>query len=81
MMTVLAGQPTDLDKLLNECVALSIRRFASKMRELPVGMQPVMIGRRLPRYDTVDKVMNRLTRVYEILYYMERLQLDLVNIH
>ena len=81
MMVVLARQRIDLDQLLNEGVALSIRMFIARMSELPVGMQPVMIGRRARRFDTVDKVMNRLNRVYDILYYMERLQVNIVNIH
>ena len=71
MMAVLARQPTDLDQLLNEGVALSIRMFIARMSELPVGMQSVMIGRRAWRYDTAAKVMARLNRVYDILYYME----------
>ena len=50
------------------------------MSKLPVGMQPVMIGRRAKRYDTVDKVISTLNRVYDILYYMERLQVNIVNI-
>ena len=78
MMAVLARQPIDLDQLLNEGVTLSICMFISRMSELPVGMQPVMAGRRARRYNTVDKVMNRLNRVYDILYYMERLQVNIV---
>ena len=53
MMAVMARQPIDLDQLLNEGVAHTIRMFISRTGELPVGMQPVMIGRRAPRYNTV----------------------------
>lgn len=44
MMAVLARKPIDLDQLLNEGLALSIRMFIARMSELPVGVQPVMIG-------------------------------------
>ena len=81
-MAVLARKPIDLDQLLNEGLALSIRMFIARMSELPVGVQPVMIGWRAQRYHTVDKVMNRLNRVYDILYYItERLQVNIVNVH
>ena len=79
MMAVMVRQPIDLDQLLNEGVAHNIRMFISRMGELPVGMQPVMIGRRAPRYNTVAKVMARLNHVYDILYYMQRLEVQIVN--
>ena len=80
-MVALARKPTDLDLLLNEGVAHTIRMFLSKRSELPVGMHPVMIGRRARRYNTVKKVMDRLNRVYDILFYMQRLQVLIVNVH
>jgi len=55
--------------------------FKAKPGELPVGMQPVMIGRRARRYNTVDKAMARLNRVFDILTFMERLNVRVENIH
>ena len=80
MMVALARKPTDLGLLLNEGVAHTIRLFLSKTIELPVGMHSVMIGRRTQRYNTVKKVMDRLNCVYDILFYMERLQVLIVNV-
>jgi len=80
MMVVMARQPIDLDQLLNEGVAHNIRMFISRLGELPVGMQPVMIGRRALRYNTVAKVMARLNRVYDISYYMQHLEVMIVNV-
>ena len=62
MMAVLARKPIDLDQLLNEGVAHTIRMFTARTGELPVGMQPVMIGRRARRYNTVAKVSDGQTQ-------------------
>ena len=46
MMEEMCHEPVNLHKLMNEDIAFSIEQFKSKLTELPVGMQPVMIGRR-----------------------------------
>ena len=81
MMVALARTPTDLDLLLNEGVAHTIRMFLSaETSQLPVGMHPVMIGRRARWYNTVKKVLDRLNRVYDILFYMQRLDVMVINV-
>ena len=43
MMEEMCHEPVNLDNLMNEGIAFSIEQFKSKLTELPVGMQPVMI--------------------------------------
>ena len=44
MMEEMCHEPVNLDRLMNEGIAFSIEQFKSKLTELPVGIQPVMIG-------------------------------------
>ena len=60
MMAEMARIPPNLDNLLNEGIAFIIDRFKSEIPHCPVGQRPVMIGRRKPTYDTLDKVMKRI---------------------
>ena len=43
MMEEMCHEPVNLNNLMNEGIAFSIEQFKSKLTELPVGMQPVMI--------------------------------------
>ena len=60
MMAEMARVPPNLDNLMNECIAFVIDRFKHEIPNCPVGQRPVMIGRRKPTYDTIDKVMRRM---------------------
>ena len=60
MMVEMAGSPVNLDNLMNEGMAFAIDRFKDRIPNCPLGRCPVMIGRRKPAYNTIDKVMNRL---------------------
>ena len=60
MMAEMARVPPNLDNLMNECIAFVIDRFKEEIPDCPVGQRPVMIGRRKPAYDTIDKVMKRM---------------------
>ena len=60
MMAEMARVPPNLDNLMNECIAFVIDRFKDEIPNCPVGQRPVMIGRRKPAYDTIDKVMRRM---------------------
>ena len=59
MMVEMARQPNNLDNLMNEGIAFIIDRFKHQIPQCPIGKRPVMIGRRKPSYDTIDKVMKR----------------------
>ena len=59
-MAEMARVPPNLDNLMNECIAFVIDRFKDEIPNCPVGQRPVMIGRRKPAYDTIDKVMKRM---------------------
>ena len=60
MMAEMARVPPNLDNLMNECIAFVIDRFKDEIPNCPVGQRPVMIGRRKPAYNTIDKVMKRM---------------------
>ena len=79
MMVEMAHSPVNLDNLLNEGIAFAIDRFKDRMPNCPLGRRPVMIGRRRPTYNTINKVMNRLDRVMKILETMGHIVV--VNLH
>ena len=56
----MARVPPNLDNLMNEGIAFVIDRYKHEIPDCPVGKRPVMIGRRKPSYDTIDKVMKLL---------------------
>ena len=70
MMAEMARQPPNLDNLMNEGIAFIIDRFKSEIPDCPVGKRPVMIGRRKPAYDTIDKVMKRLDLIMNVMSAM-----------
>ena len=53
MMVEIARQPNNLDNLMNEGIA--------------IGKRPVMIGRRKPSYNTIDKVMKCLNLIMNVM--------------
>ena len=60
IMVEKARSPVNLDNLMNEGIAFAIDRFQNRIPNCLLGQRPVMIGRRKPAYNTIDKVMNRL---------------------
>ena len=79
MMVELARQPPNLDNLMNEGIAFAIDRFQVSLPDCPIGRRPVMIGRRKPTYNTIDKVMGRLNRIMIILETMRHIAI--VDVH
>ena len=63
---------------MNEGIAFAIDRFKNKIPDCLIGQRPVMIGRRKPAYDTLDKEMRRLDRVMKVLEAMRNI---VVNVH
>ena len=76
MMTEMARQPPNLDRLLNEGIAFVIDTFKDQIN-CPLGQRPVMIGRRKPSYDTVDKVMKRLDLIMNVMSAMNFVVVDI----
>ena len=79
MVVEMARSPLNLDNLMNEGVAFAIDLFKDRIPNFPLGRRPVMIGRRKPAYNTIDKVMNRLDRVMKVLEAMGHIVV--VNVH
>ena len=79
MMMEMAHNPVNLDNLMNEGIAFAIDQFRNRIPNCPVGQRPVMIGRRKPAYNTIDKVMTRLDRVMKALEAMGHIVV--VNVH
>ena len=75
----MARVPPNLDNLMNECIAFVIGRFKEEIPDCPVGQRPVMIGRRKPSYDTIDKVMKRLDAIISVMDAMRLIHV--VDIH
>ena len=75
----MARVPPNLDNLMNECIAFVIDRFKEEIPDCPVGQRPVMIGRRKPAYDTIDKVMKRLDLIITAMDAMRLIHV--VDIH
>ena len=79
MMAEMARVPPNLDNLMNECIAFVIDRFKDEIPDCPVGQRPVMIGRRKPAYDTIDKVMKRMDLIITAMDAMRLIHV--VDIH
>ena len=79
MMAEMARVSPNLDNLMNECIAFVIDRFKEEIPDCPVGQRPVMIGRRKPAYDTIDKVMKRLDAIISVMDAMRLIHV--VDIH
>ena len=77
MMAEMARVPPNLDNLMNEGIAFIIDRFKSEIPDYPVGKRPVMIGRRKPAYDTIDKVMKRLDLIVNVMSHMSFIVVDI----
>lgn len=73
MMAEMARHPVNLDNLMNKGIASAIDRFQVCLPDCPIGLHPVMIGRRKPAYNTIDKVMGRLDRVMKVLETMRHI--------
>ena len=78
MMAEMARVPPNLDKVMNEGIAFVIRQFVYKIPDTPLGQRPVMIGRRKPSYNTIDKVMKRLDLIHKV---MEAMDFVVVDVH
>ena len=76
MMAEMARVPPNLDNLMNEGIAFVIDRFKHKIPDCPIGQRPVMIGRRKPSYDTIDKVMKRLDLIINVMSAMNFIVVD-----
>ena len=75
----MARVPPNLDNLMNECIAFVIDRFKNEIPDCPVGQRPVMIGRRKPAYDTIDKVMKRMDLIITAMDAMRLIHV--VDVH
>ena len=67
MMAEMARETLNLDNLMNEGIAFIIRKFDCRLSHVPLGMRPVMIGRRKSSYDTIEKVMKRLDLIMKVM--------------
>ena len=76
MMAEMARMPPNLDNLMNECIAFVIDRFQNEIPDCPQGQRPVMIGRRKPAYDTIDKVMKRMDLIINAMDAMRFIVVD-----
>ena len=67
MMAEMAHQPPKLDNLMNEGIAFIIERYKSEIPDCPIGQRPVIISRRKPAYDKIDKVMKLLDLIINVM--------------
>ena len=77
MMAEMARPRPNLDKLMNEGVAFVIDQFRQRLQDCPLGLHPVMIGRRKSSYNTVDKVMKRLDLIHNVMKAMNFIVIDI----
>ena len=77
MMAEMVRVPPNLDNVMNEGIAFIIDRFKSEIPLCPIGQRPVMIGRRKPAYDTLDKVMKRLDLIMNVMSHMNFIVIDI----
>ena len=77
MMSEMARQPPNLDRLMNEGIAFVIGTLKHQLPHCPVGQLPVMIGRRKPSYDTLDKVMKRIDLIMDVTAAMNFIVIDI----
>ena len=77
MMSEMARQPPNLDRLMNEGIAFVIGTLKHQLPRCPVGQLPVMIGRRKPSYDTMDKVMKRIDLIMDVTAAMNFIVIDI----
>ena len=72
----MARVPPNLDKVMNEGIAFVINRFIHQIPKCPIGQRPVMIGRRKPSYNSIDKVIKRLDLITNTMSSMKFIVLD-----
>ena len=77
MMTEMARPSPNLDRLMNEGIAFVIDTIRHQIPQCSIGQRPVMIGRRKPSYDTVDKVMKRLDLIMNVTAAMNFIVIDI----
>ena len=77
MMAEMARVPPDLDRVLNEGIAFIIERFKRQLQNCTMGQCPVMIGRRKRAYNTLDKVMQRLDLIHDVMSAMNFIVVDI----
>ena len=77
MMAEVARQPPNLDRLMNEGIAFVISTIKHQLPHCPVGQLPLMIGRRKPSYDTLDKVVKRLDLIMDVTAAMNFIVIDI----
>ena len=77
MMAEMARVPPNLDRVMNEGIAFIIERFKKQLQNCTVGQYPVMIGRRKRAYNTLDKVMQRLELIHNVMAAMHFITIDI----
>ena len=77
MMAEMARVPPNLDLVMNEGIAFIIERFKNQLKNCPLGQYPVMIGRRKRAYNTLDKVMQRLDLIHNVMAAMDFITVDI----
>ena len=77
MMVEMARPSPNLDRLMNEGIAFVIDTIRHQIPQCSLGQRPVMIGRRKPSYDTVDKVMKRLDLIMNVTAAMNFIVIDI----
>ena len=77
MMAEMARVPPNLDLVMNEGIAFIIERFKNQLKNCALGQYPVMIGRRKPSYNTLDKVMQRLDLIHNVMSAMDFITIDM----
>ena len=76
MMAEMSRVPPNLDHVMNEGIAFIIERFKKQLQNCTVGQYPVMIGQRKRAYDTLDKVMQRLDLIHNVMSAMQFIVID-----
>ena len=77
MMAEMARVPPNLDRVMNEGIAFLIERFKKQLQNCTVGQYPVMIGRRKSTYNTLDKVIQRLDLIHNVMAAMHFITIDI----
>ena len=77
MMMEMARRTPNLDRLMNEGIAFVIDTIRHQLPHCAIGQRPVMIGRRKPAYDTVNKVIKRLDLIMNVTAAMNFVVIDI----
>ena len=76
-MVEMSRPEPNLDRLMNEGIAFIIDRFKKQLQNCAVGQYPVMIGRRKRAYNTLDKVIQRLDLIHNVMSAMNFIVVDI----